>query len=253
MEGPLPGCRETSAPPSTCPRPTLPLNRFWIESAPMNSYRYALFDLDGTLIDSFQALTTAVNRTASEIGHPSLTLEQVRAIVGEGVERLLQKAFHSDRIPPETIASFERHYDEVCCEESRILAEVEQTLAWMKESRIRMAVCTNKLTSFSIKILEHLGLSHYFEAVVGPDSAGARKPDRRHVLFTLERIGARPDETLFIGDMPIDVEAARNASLDVAVIATGSSSTETLRASSPDHLLERFSDLRSLFALAEVC
>jgi phosphoglycolate phosphatase len=219
----------------------------------MKSYRYALFDLDGTLIDSFQALTTAVNRTAAEIGHPALSLEEVRAIVGEGVERLLQKAFQSDRVAPAVIESFERHYDEVCCEESRILSEVERTLDWMKDARVRMAVCTNKPTSFSVKILEHLGLSPYFEAVVGPDEAGARKPDRRHVLYTLARIGGRPDETLFIGDMPIDVAAARDASLDVAVIATGSSSTETLVASSPDYLLGRFSELKSLFALAEVC
>ncbi|MGH9421704.1 MAG: HAD family hydrolase, partial [Thermoanaerobaculia bacterium] len=104
----------------------------------------------------------------------------------------------------------------------------------------------NKPTSFSKKILTFLQLAPYFQAIVGPDLAGARKPDAQHVLHTLDATGCAASDAVFVGDMPIDVHAARNSGIDVAVVATGSSTAEALRASKPDHYLERFGDLVKL-------
>src|SRR5260370_3222399 len=98
---------------------------------------------------------------------------------------------------------------------------------------VMMAVCTTEPTWFSPKILEFLDLAPYFRAIVGPDLAGARKPDALHVLCTLESTGCRPAEALFVGDMPIAVHAARNSGVDVAVVPTGSSPTLQLRAPQP--------------------
>jgi phosphoglycolate phosphatase len=76
--------------------------------------------------------------------------------------------------------------------------------------------------------------------------AGARKPDAQHVLRTLEEARCDVDGALFVGDMPIDVEAARNSGLDVAVLATGSSSYDQLKIARPDHILTHFSELVEL-------
>jgi phosphoglycolate phosphatase len=206
-------------------------------------YRAVLFDLDGTLVDSYSALTEAVNHARRTHGLHELSSARIRDLVGDGIERLLQRAFERPEVPRSVVAAFESKYDEICCPESKILAEVDITLDELSNLGIEMAVCTNKPTVFSKKILDFLGLSHYFRAIVGPDIAGARKPDARHLLVTLESVLCAPAEALFVGDMPIDVHAARNAGLDVAVISTGSSSREQLNASNPDHFLERFSDL----------
>lgn len=207
------------------------------------AYQAVIFDLDGTLVDSYEALEVAVNHALSAHAMQELAPGRIRDFVGEGVERLMQKAFARDEVPPSAYAAFEERYDEVCCEGSRILADVETTLSQLAELRLPMAVCTNKPTAFSRKILEFLALSRYFSAVIGPDAAGARKPDGRHVLATLEAIGADARTTLFVGDMPIDVMAARNGGTAIAAIATGSSTREELLAAKPDHLLERFSEL----------
>lgn len=210
------------------------------------TYRYLVFDLDGTLIDSYRALTIAINRTGSDLLERELTEDEVKGIVGEGVERLLQKAFSIADTGAELIRRFEDEYERVCCEESRLLDDVAATIEALSESELVMGVCTNKPTRFSEQILDHLGLARHFAAVVGPDLAGCRKPDPRHLLHTLERIGGDRESALFIGDMPIDIAAARAAGVRVAAIATGSASERELKAHDPDIYLQRFSDIRSV-------
>jgi phosphoglycolate phosphatase len=206
-------------------------------------YRAVLFDLDGTLVDSYAALTDAVNHARRGEGLHDLSDARIRELVGDGIERLLQRAFERTDIPKHVVEAFESRYDEVCCAGSRVLTDVDATLRQLADLGVEMAVCTNKPTVFSKKILDFLDLSHYFRAIVGPDVAGARKPDAQHLAVTLRSVQCGDDEALFVGDMPVDVRAARNSGIDVAVVATGSSTREQLTESEPDHFLERFSDL----------
>jgi phosphoglycolate phosphatase len=211
-------------------------------------YRAVLFDLDGTLVDSYAALTEAVNYARRQHGLHELSTVRIRQCVGDGLDTLLQRAFETQNVPRSVHDAFESRYDEICCEESKVLADVETTLERLDEAGVVMAVCTNKPTTFSKKILDFLQLAPYFSAIVGPDLAGARKPEAQHVLHTLAATACNPADALFVGDMPIDVHAARNSGIAVAVVATGSSTPEALRAARPDHYLERFSDLVKLVA-----
>jgi phosphoglycolate phosphatase len=209
-------------------------------------YHAVLFDLDGTLVDSYAALAEAVNFARREHGLDDLTATRIRGLVGDGLEKLLQRAFGIEDVPATVRSAFESRYDAICCEESRVLEDVETTLQELSKLGMAMAVCTNKPTGFSRKILDFLKLAPHFRAIVGPDLAGARKPDARHVHRTLEEAGVSAHRALFVGDMPIDVQAARNSGIAVAVVATGSSTVEQLVASQPDHFLQRFSDLVSI-------
>ena len=206
-------------------------------------YRAVLFDLDGTLVDSYAALADAVNFARRSHGHDDLPEGRIKEFVGDGLEKLLERAFATSEVPHGAVEAFESRYEEICCLESRVLDDVHDTLAQLAALGLQMAVCTNKPTGFSTKILDHLQLAQFFRAIVGPDAAGARKPDAQHVLYALDATRCEKRDALFVGDMPIDVRAARNSGIDVAVVATGSSTIDELRGSRPDHVLNRFSDL----------
>lgn len=207
-----------------------------------HQYQAVIFDLDGTLVDSYEALLIAVNSSLLSHGEPEIDLDQLRGFVGEGIEPLLTRCFRGE-VPATAHDHFMTSYDDVCAERSTLLDDVEETLATLDDMNIAMAVCTNKTTSFSRKILEALNVARFFQSIVGPDLVGARKPDPRHVLHALSSTKHRPSNALFVGDMPIDVEAAQAAGLHVAAIATGSADRDTLLSSKPEYMLERFGDL----------
>ncbi|MBI2213916.1 MAG: HAD-IB family phosphatase [Acidobacteria bacterium] len=206
-------------------------------------YDTLILDLDGTLVDSYDALAIAVNHARQHLGFPALDSEKIKGFVGDGLETLLERVFAPLPVPSHARELFEERYDAVCCAESRPLDGVIETLATLHALGVRMAVCTNKPTSFSVKIVEHLGIDRYLDAVVGPDVAGARKPDARHVEAALAAAGGSRDAALFVGDMLVDVDAARNAGIACAVVATGATGIDVLRRSQARHLLRRFADL----------
>lgn len=208
-------------------------------------YTAVVFDLDGTLVDSYEALTSAVNATLAAEQRSPLERERVRTLVGDGVEMLLERCF-GEPCSNARLELFHRSYDEVCCEESRLLEDVAATLDSLRAAGIETGVCTNKPSSFSEKILNHLGLAENLAAIVGPDRAGARKPDPAHLAVTIEMMAADPQTTLYVGDMPIDLATARALGIDCALVATGSAPEAELRALDPDYFLERFSQLQQI-------
>ncbi len=212
-------------------------------------YNAVLFDLDGTLIDSFSALAIAVNHARESAGLPGLEPEEIRKFVGHGVEPLLEQSFGT--IPSaEVTRIFNARYDQICCEHSRLLDEVESTLSALAAYGYAMAVCTNKPTGFSQKIIEHLGVASHFSVVAGPDLVGARKPDPAHVHWVLDALECSPSDALFVGDMVVDIDAARGAGVDVAVITAESRDVASLVRAEPDYILSRFGELLQILSPA---
>src|SRR5437867_4133666 len=120
-------------------------------------YRAVLFDLDGTLVDSYAALAEAVNYARRQHGLDDLTMDAIREFVGYGLEKLLQRAFDCDVVPASATEAFEARYDEICCTESRVLADVEAA----HNSGIAAAVVPTGSSSPSA--LKAAGPDHYLD------------------------------------------------------------------------------------------
>ena len=203
--------------------------------------RCILFDLDGTLLDSYEAIAESLNAAREAFARTPFTREEVVPMVGHGLEQLMAAALGVENVAAGVRIVRER-YRILSLSKSRLLPGVEPTLQALQARGYRMAVITNKPAYFSRKILEHLGVGELLPVVYGPDLAPA-KPDPEMVFRCLRDLGCGRHETVLVGDMRVDRKTASCAGIPFFAVATGSESRASLLASRPEQFLERFQDL----------
>ncbi len=186
-----------------------------------------LFDLDGTLIDSVPDVRAAVNRALEDDGRRALSLDEVKGLVGEGAQVLIEKALALTGTPgnpkrvEDCLQRFVSAYVEHPAEHTVIYPRVLETLERLESEGIRLGICTNKPQATTMPVLEALNLGRYFHAVTCGDSVPHRKPDGRHVTLTLERMGGAPESAALVGDSETDMAAARGAGISAIAVTYG--------------------------------
>jgi phosphoglycolate phosphatase len=185
------------------------------------NYRAVLFDLDGTLVDSAADIAEALNDLLAEEGRAPCSLAEVKRMVGEGVVRLMEKAFREADGAAERAERFMEIYSP---RSARLTVPVEGAFAALDHFKglgVPLAVCTNKPDDAAREILDSLGLLPYFREIIGGTSGLPRKPDPATLLEAARRLGAEPAHTLMVGDSLPDVSAARAAGMKVVVVDSG--------------------------------
>jgi phosphoglycolate phosphatase len=206
------------------------------------------FDLDGTLVDTAPDLIGTLNLLLRQEGLAPLPMAAARPLIGHGARRLLERGFEaaSAPLPPEREADlFERflaHYGAHIADGSRPFPGVTEALAGLREAGARLAVCTNKPTALSIALLDALGMSRLFDAIVGPDAAPARKPDPRHLDAAIRAAGGAPAGAVMVGDAITDAGAARAAGVPLVLVSFGYTETPAAELA-PDVLIDHFHEL----------
>jgi 2-phosphoglycolate phosphatase len=206
-------------------------------------FKTIIFDLDGTLIDSYYAIQESLNYVLENYGLARVDLPTVKKMVGRGLENLMQQAV-GDQRKEEAIALFRKSYDETVMRGTFLLPEVAETIRALYDMGIKMAVASNKPSIYSRTILENFELSSFFEACYGPDVVKQPKPHPAMLQGLMKELNTDKRETLYVGDMTVDVETAKNAGIPVALIATGGNSSDELRSMNPDYFLNSFGSLR---------
>ncbi len=202
--------------------------------------RLAIFDLDGTLVDSSRDLCQAVNHALRAVGLPERTLEEVATFVGEGARNLVARAVgpHLDLVEP-ALDAWRAFYSAHLLDHTVLFPGFGPAL---DAARCALGVHTNKPGAMARRILEGLELIQRFAAVVGGDEA-PRKPDPAGTLGIMAQVGARPGETVFIGDSRIDCETAAAAGVRFVAVSWGLSTVGELVAAGAVHFANTPADL----------
>ena len=180
--------------------------------------RLAIFDLDGTLVDSREDLFRAVEHALVSLGLPPRTLEEVTGFVGEGAARLVARSVApNDHLLEPALAAWRAHYAAHLLDHTLLYPGVASALV---SARCALAVHTNKPGDMARRILEGLGVLERFAAVVGGDD-GPRKPDPAGTLALMTRLDAAPEGTVFIGDSRVDCETAAAAGIRFVAVTWG--------------------------------
>jgi phosphoglycolate phosphatase len=210
-----------------------------------------VFDLDGTLVDTAPDLCGTLNRLLVEHGRPTISLSDIRPMIGDGAAKMVERGFGATGGLPDDVTVLVRRFLELyevgVADESRPFPEVVATLERLRAAGLRLGVCTNKFTGLSQRLLDQLDLSRYFDVLVGGD-VPARKPDPRHILMTLEQLGATPATALMVGDSLNDVAAAKAAQVKVVAVTFGYTSTPAIELGA-DAVIDSFAELPPLIGL----
>lgn len=187
-----------------------------------------VFDLDGTLIHSVPDLTACFNLLLAEEGGRPLDDGEVRLMVGDGVETLIQRGFATAAPRParaaevdSLVARFMAFYEASPARYTRCYPGAMDMLTGLRAKGCRLGICTNKPHRATVEVLELLGLSGFFSGVVGAERTSPIKPDPRPLLATLDAMGAEKARAVMVGDSPVDIALARNAGIPVIAVNYG--------------------------------
>ncbi len=211
----------------------------------LSPYAAVLFDFDGTLGDSYEAITASVNHVRAAHGLPPLAEAEVRRHVGHGPAYLL-----GHTVPGADLARawplYREHHPSVLESGTRLLPGAAQAVAALKARGLAVGVCSNKPREFTRRLLDLLGLGRQVDLVLGPEDVERPKPAPDMLLAALARLGLRPGQVLYVGDMVVDIDTARSAGVRVWVVPTGSEERGRLETVRPDRLLNDLNELARL-------
>jgi phosphoglycolate phosphatase len=214
-----------------------------------------MIDLDGTLADTIPDLAAATNLMLRELKRPGLDPALVRTFVGKGIPKLVERALTASlegSVPEETLACalpvFERYYAQVNGKHSTIYPGVMEGLDALRAGRFPLACVTNKAGSFTLALLEHLGLARYFSQVVAGDTLPQKKPDPAPLLHACRKLRVAPSEMLVIGDSINDVQAARAAGCPVFCVNYGYNEGRDVRELDVDAIVSSLDEAVKLIA-----
>ena len=211
----------------------------------MSALRLAVFDMDGTLLESLPDLAECCREILARCGLPLLSDVQVRGMIGNGVQALVERALQASlaqkakenagvapAIPlstEEAVSQFMAAYTPRATRLSRLFPGTEDALRTLHAQGWLLAVCTNKPEKAARRILADFNLTSLFASVGGGDSFAARKPDARHLLGTIVQAGGHVARSVMVGDMPPDYLAAKGAGCPFVFAGWGYGAPELAR------------------------
>lgn len=207
-----------------------------------------VFDLDGTLIDTAPDLVDTLNFILTREGLPAVPFATARTMIGGGARTLIERGLAADgrnTSPPEIdrlYRDFVAHYGEHVADRSRPFPELEHALDALAAGGWRFAICTNKLESLSLRLLDALRLSDRFDAICGQDTFGVQKPHPDILLRTIRRAGGVPERAIMVGDSVSDIDAARAAHVPVIAVDFGYTEVPVAQLR-PDRTIDRYAKL----------
>ncbi len=184
------------------------------------AFRGIIFDLDGTLINSFSAIYESFNYTMRRLGLPEYSYDDVLKTIGLPLENVMGN-IKGVNDPAYAVSIFRSNYEKIYLDKTTLLDGVHQVVEDLYNDGYLMAVSTNKLGKYSRSILDHLGIGKYFKHVVGIGDGLKSKPYPDTIEQILSGLQLQKEEVVYIGDSIVDAQTAANAGISFIGVATG--------------------------------
>jgi phosphoglycolate phosphatase len=206
-----------------------------------------IFDLDGTLVNAYPAVSQSVNYTLNALGFAPRTHAEIKRSVGGG-DRKLMVHFVGEELADRAIAIYRPHHTRALAVKGavKLLPGALGTLKYLKGKGYKIAIASNRPTKFTRIILKVLGILAFFDIVLCADRADRPKPYPDMLLAIVKRLRFEKNEVLYVGDMTIDINCGHRAGIPVVAVSTGSSSKKELKDLKPWGFIDKMVKLKSI-------
>jgi phosphoglycolate phosphatase len=206
---------------------------------------HLLFDLDGTIADSFPGISRSINQTLTSLGREAVPAEQLRPFVGARLTTIFAALLGSDDVTlvDRAVDIYRPLFDEVGIPDSRLFPGILDALATLRGSCTSMQVVTVRSIDSARLVVRRFELDGYFDHVHGPERTERSFDKADLVRAALAAVGADPRQTIMIGDRAEDIRAARAHGVKAVAAGWGYGAYEELYGAQPDHVAVSIADL----------
>ena len=186
-------------------------------------YKIAIFDLDGTILNTLDDLADSLNVVLQEFKMPLHTYEQVRFMVGNGIPKLIERAIPDGVTNPkyqEVLSEYIKYYEKHCAQKTAPYDGILELLSQMKHHGMKIAVNTNKVSQAAEELCNYYFPS-VFDYVCGSSPQTPVKPAPDGVFKILNHLNMRKEDAVYIGDSDVDIQTGKNSGIDVISVAWG--------------------------------
>ncbi|WP_455585349.1 HAD family hydrolase [Bacteroides sp.] len=212
--------------------------------------RLVIFDLDGTLLNTIADLANSTNHALKKLGYPTHELEKYNFMVGNGINKLFERALPEKERTEENILrvrqEFIPYYDKHNADESRPYPGIPELLETLQTKGIQVAVASNKYQAATEKLIAHYFPNIQFIAVFGQREGVKVKPDPTIVEDILRIAKVEKEEVLYVGDSGVDMQTAINAGITSCGVTWGFRPRTELESFSPNHIVDKAEEILSL-------
>lgn len=212
--------------------------------------KIAIFDLDGTLLNTIADLAAAANHALETLGFPRRAEEECVQFVGNGVTKLLERALPDGAKTPANVERmrevFFKYYDEHLWDATSVYPGMAQLLEALQKCGVKLAVASNKYQSATERLVKHFFPQIQFFEVLGQREGFPVKPDADIVYQILLSAGAQKQDVLYVGDSDVDMQTAKNAGVRACAVTWGFRPREVLQSHHPDFMTDNPQDILAM-------
>lgn len=202
-------------------------------------YKAVIFDLDGTLLNTIDDLADTANHVLAVLGYAPHTVEEYKAMVGDGVPRLVERflpaSARGGSIQQMALQMFMNHYAAHSADKTGAYPGIEELVAQLRSAGVLLGVVSNKENAITQQVVARY-FPEMFQAVTGHVLGTPTKPDPHSALAVCAALGVQPNETLYVGDSAVDMSTAKNAGMTPCGVLWGYRTQQELEQAGAQYL-----------------
>lgn len=208
-------------------------------------YKLAVFDMDGTILNTLEDLADSTNYALKANGLPERTIDEVRRFVGNGIRLLIERAVPTDtdkKLTDKVFDTFKEYYKTHCAVKTRPYDGIKDVLLELRKAGCLTAVVSNK-ADFAVQDLCKDYFDNLFDIAIGEREGIKKKPAPDSVFEVLSKLNVEKDNAVYIGDSDVDFATSVNAGMDVIMVGWGFRDEEFLREKGAKRIIKQPSEI----------